>query len=220
MIRSITILIFGLLLIGCKHQHDKLSSIENELDSLDYVVISYAIEQYVLHPKTLSHRSENTYDSLTEMNKTLKKETIKMLLIKDSTHLQLDSLSQYVYNSHYERDTSDNILIKKIFEVNNKKFKINNLKITSVKTQLISDNEIIAFFDSNAYYGYVKLYEKYPTAYGIVGISRPAINDSMDKAIISISLSRGPDSARGDLLLLRKIDDKWIVYEIIYLWRS
>jgi len=220
MTRTITLLIFGFSIIGCKHQNDKLSSTKNELDSLDYVVISYAIDQYIFHPKTLSHRFENTNDPSTEIDEHFKSEIIKILLIMDSTYLHLDTISQYVINSHSEIDTSDNTLINKIIEVNNRRFKIDNSKITSFKTQLISFNEITAFFDSTAYYGYVKLYEKYPTAYGIVDISKPAFNDNMDKAIIYLSLSKGPDSAKGDLLWLRKINDKWIVYDLVFLWIS
>lgn len=96
-----------------------------------------------------------------------------MLLIANSTAQYTDSISNYIHQRHNEVDTSDNILTEKIIEVNRQKLSIENSKTSSFKTQLITNNEINILLDSVLYFVYDKLYEKYPTAYGIITFSRP-----------------------------------------------
>ncbi len=193
----VTIILFGLLIIGCKLQNDNLTDTKNELDSIDYIVISSAIEQYFYHPLTLSHRFESSFDSLAGIDRTLKREDIKMLLIKDSTIQYEDSITQYVHQSHNEIDSSDKILTERIVELNKQKCKIDNSKITSFKTKMVSKDQLEELLDSIIYYGYDKLYKNYHTAYGIITISRPTFTDDKDKAIIYIGLNKGPKEGQG-----------------------
>ncbi|MCK4663710.1 MAG: hypothetical protein KAT68_12640 [Bacteroidales bacterium] len=217
---SFGIIIFGFLIIGCKTQVDNFSNSSKELDSLDYVVISFAIEQFFYHPSSISHRFQSSYDSLTGKNWTLKQEDIKKLLVFDSTIQYADSISQYVHQRHNEIDILDKDLTEKIIEVNKLKFRVDNLKITSYKTQQISNDEISILLDSTLYYGYNKLYEKYPTAYGVISFSRPAFNENKDKAIIYISLNKEPKWGHGAYIWLKTQNNKWIAYDFVFLWES
>jgi hypothetical protein len=217
---TIGLIIIVIILTGCFLKDSSPTNSNYELDSLDYVVISSAIEQYFFHPNTLSHRFQSSFDSLAGIDRAIKREDIKMLLIEDSTINYLDSVSQYVHREHNVIDGSDSSLTEKIVEVNQNRFKIDNSKITTFETRLISNNEIRTLLDSIIYYGADKLYKKYPTAFGIISCSKPAFNTNKDRAIIYLSFYNDPDSGHGDFLWLKKVDSKWIVYDLVFLWVS
>ncbi len=213
-------ILLGFFIFGCNQKKDKSLDSGNKIDSLDYVVISSAIEQFFFHPQTLSHRFHSLFDSIAGVDRALKREEIKMLLIADSTTQYEDSISQYIHQKHNEIDTSDNFLTEKIIGINDQKFGIDNHSISSFQTKLITHDEINMLRDSIVHFGYEKLYQKYSTAYGLITISRPAFTDNKDKAIIYIGLNKEPKSGQGAYLWLKKINDKWIAYDLVFLWES
>jgi len=207
-------------LFGCYHKDAPSKKSDYELDSLDYIVISSAIEQYFFHPNTLLHRFECSFDSLAGLDRAIKREDIKELLIIDSTINYADSISKFVIKEHIKIDSSDIQLTEKIIELNSKRYEIDNSKITSFKTQLISPSELKILLDSMFYFGYDKLYDKYPDTYGIISLSKPAFNKDMNKAIIFISLNKGPKYGHGGYLWLKKLNNRWIAYDLVFLWVS
>ena len=214
----LAILVFGFFSIGCKPTINEIFDSNSSIDSIDYTVISCAIEQYFFIPNTLSHRFESTYDSLKKENWIVKHDEIKMLLINDSTIRFEDSIPHFVHKKHNEIDSLDTKLTESIIDVNNKRYKIDNSRITTIKTQLITDSEITNLLDSSFYYGYERIYEKFPAAYGIIELSKPAYNASKEKTIIYIGFKKEMQSGQGVYMWLKKVNNKWITYDLAFLW--
>ena len=119
-VKHLTIpLLISIILIGCKSPNLQKVNINNDglLDSLDYQLISHAIDQYLIHPASLSHRFES-HDSLVDIERNSWRENIQTLLIIDSTYQHPNAISQAVRQMHQEIDDSDWDLSTKFTKVN------------------------------------------------------------------------------------------------------
>lgn len=211
---------FCLLFIGCNPKSVIVPIANDALDSLDYIVISTALEDFFITPKTLSHRYQSSKDPLTGKDWSLTKEDINMLVLLDSTTIWMDSISHYTHLEHSEVDSTDYNLTEGIITLNQTRYKIDNSRISSFPSELISQAELNPLLDSVLYYGYNKLYEKYPGAYGIVRISKPSYSTDGNKAMVYIGFRRGPKHGEGNYIWLKREGDEWISYDIVFLWES
>ncbi|RPI17125.1 MAG: hypothetical protein EHM58_10445 [Ignavibacteriae bacterium] len=188
---------------------------EYGLDSTDYAVISYAIQQNMgVSPYLENLNFEN--------------ENLPVTFIPDSTiNFNPDELSPNVINTHEQMlrqqgqiDTIDSQWSKKIIPENVKKYKIDNSRIFTVPTRSISNNEFKELYDDISLLDYDKLYKKYPYSVGILRITRPAYDNKRVRAIIYIEFYKNKKSSRGAILWLKKDRDRWIVYDQGSYWVS
>ncbi len=68
--------------------------------------------------------------------------------------------------------------------------------------------------------GWDLFYAKYPKSQGIIWVSRPGFNNSMNQAILYIANRRHWLAGTGYLLLLTKQDGVWVVKDKLLVWIS
>jgi len=88
----------------------------------------------------------------------------------------------------------------------------------SVPYEFMSREEGAALFKDND--GWQRFYEKYPDSRGIIALSRPGLNTAMDIALVYVGSQSGWLSGYGRLVVLKKIDDQWVVQKLEELWIS
>jgi hypothetical protein len=68
--------------------------------------------------------------------------------------------------------------------------------------------------------GWTKFHKKYQNCYGIIRFSNIIFNDSNDRAIFYVEKFKGSLNASGDIIVMRKINDKWTIEHYINQWMS
>lgn len=207
-------------IVSCHEKADTSDNTNNDLEQVEYKVISSAINQFLITPTSLNHRFGSPIDPITGKDLSLLREDVKMLLVVDSTIQFFDSISQYVHQRHNEIDTMDSYFSNEFLKANFDKHFVDNSQISSFRTETISSSEVSTLLDSLYYYGYSKIYKKYPLAYGIISLSRPAFNKQRDKAMLYIQLNKASTYGKGAFIWLKEEDKSWLAYDLVIIWES
>ena len=68
--------------------------------------------------------------------------------------------------------------------------------------------------------GWDKFHSKYPDCYGIINLSEIVFSDSGDRAIIFTESFRGSLDGEGNFVIMRKLNDQWVIEYLINQWIS
>ena len=75
---------------------------------------------------------------------------------------------------------------------------------------LIDSDSLRVLFRDSPLDGWDAFDSRYPHAHGYIQLSRPGIDSEQTEALVSYSFALGPLSGWGGLLLLKKVEGKWI----------
>jgi hypothetical protein len=181
------------------------------LDSLDYLVMSEAIYQYLIIPPSIGHRY---YDFRpTTLKDRIK--GIKSFVLLDQTRLD-DSIDKYVIDAHKEIDSTDNNWIYNIAIRNLKTSQIDSSALRILHYRTATESSIKSLISLE--YGYSKFMEYYGEPSILMSVSIPGFNDNKDRAMIFVSWSSSSKSGQGGLIWLKKKKGKWVSYDLVILW--
>ncbi len=189
-----------------------------KLDSLDYTVISEGIYQFLTLPSSVSHHIQN----YTQKSEYQRIGHYKSFVLIDSTFFD-DPIGEYIIKEHNKTDSSDSIWTKslnsninfqsKIDVVCLKHLKYNSLTLTKMKGIFVSGDEAKST-------GWDDFYKVYGNPSLIIKTSIPSFNESKDRSMIYVDAGAGPLQGRGGIIWLKKINGKWIAYDLVYLWEA
>jgi hypothetical protein len=88
--------------------------------------------------------------------------------------------------------------------------------LDKVKIKYLSQKEWNGIMEQGSWNQYHSIYGYIPT----INLSRPGINESMNKAFIYYDAKSDKLGGAGFLITLEKVDNRWIVIERIIAWMS
>lgn len=189
--RFLIILLLGLLLLRCgkKEEDTVCNNIPLEkssvTDKVEYEIINSIFEKYYPNYSLI------VINQQTVVTGDVSIECIKERFSYEAIQYDSLSLSDYAVKNDTCYFLSDSLVKPGV--------------------QLISYNEILCLFNNFGDNGWAKYYQKYPKYHGFFSFSRPGINPQGNRAVIEYDTVHGPDAGTWYLLLLEKIDDKWII---------
>jgi hypothetical protein len=192
------------------------------LDSLDYVVISEAIYQYLILPPSLGHRFQD-YNS-TALTKRIA--GIKSFVLVDSTSLikwdtpaeNRETIENYIIKEHNEKDSTDTSWIKDILIKNEKVGFIDSTNLKYIHYKVVPTEKIRKIFSTER--GWRTFWNKYNGPSLLINVSIPSYNGSRDRAMIYVDYSSSGKSGVGGYLWLKNEKGKWIAYDLVEVWIS
>jgi len=207
------------------HVTKENSSLYNEsymLDSTDYDVINEALYQNFALPPSILHR----YPGLNPTPITKILTEIKSFVLLDSTSLisWCDSLElvkeidDHVLEDLNKVDISDTSWIKNIVAKNCHPSLIDSSRLKYIPYKIASTSSINKLFSESE--GWDSFWSIYGRPSLLIKVSIPSYNKNRDKAMIYIEFGSSGKSGEGCYLWLKKIEDKWIAYDILTLWVS
>lgn len=161
-----------------------------------------------------------------EKEDTLSDEEYKVYSDFFSTNLKSSGNVNLMQQTSYWNQISNNVLldtVRKIYggfdstifvdynNINKKAYILGNkIKIPLSKVVLIPSSELYYYFLRN---DILSEFEKYSGGY--YNVSRVGFNADKSEAVMSISIISGPQQATGYIVLLKKMNGKWVViYEM------
>ena len=99
-------------------------------------------------------------------------------------------------------------------------YKIDTSKITTVKTHVITNEDIKEISKYRTGNNYDAFYGKFPHAIGTMSISRPVYYEDSQGGLIYIAIRREVMYGSGDLIWIKKKGDKWEIEQIQNLWKE
>lgn len=184
------------------------------LDSLDYEIINEAIFQSATISPSLSHRyNKDSHFTLSEI-----KANVKNMVIVDSTYC-MENAGENAIQSHMEIDASDSLWIDNLAIRNQYNSRIYYMPSNYFDFKIFSDSKFDSiFFNSNLRWdAFWKIYE-YKSV--IIRVSIPAYNKEKDRAVIYLEHDFSGDNGKGNVIWLKRDNEKWIAYDIVILWVS
>jgi len=191
-------LLVTILLLSCKKDNEEPLCMDFKLEQstlnneLDYEIMNSVLETYFINS-----------DFIHIVQKT--KSPVHSEFIKDklvSENIVFDSL---LLSDYSEKNSNAYFLSSNNFELNT--------------VRLINPTETNCFF-SVEYKGWENYYKKYPKSTGLHTFSRPGINTTGNQAIIEYGWQANYDTGMGYLVVLEKVNNKWIVKNRIPTWAS
>lgn len=95
-------------------------------------------------------------------------------------------------------------------------------KFTAHAVSLLSEEEKAKIFTrgSGGDGWWPDFYERYPNAQGILTLSRVGVNSEGTQALLYYGSSRAGLSGMGEMIILEKHNDRWIITERVMVWQS
>jgi hypothetical protein len=186
------------------------------LDSLDYVVISEGIYQFLTLPKTLSH-SLYKYRHRSEHKRI---GHFKSFVLIDSTFL-FDPIDDYIINKHCKKDCSDSIWIRSLNVNIDFQSKLDIAPLKHLRYSLLPLTKMKEIFingDEARINGWSDFYKTYGDPSLIIKTSIPSFNEVKDRAMLYVDAGSGPLQGRGGIIWLKIINGKWTAYDLVELW--
>lgn len=145
---------------------------------------------------------------------------VKILLINESLTQNFDAGSE---NWDEVKHRLPNLSDETVNDYKSKLKSRHKLKSSfeaKLKYQMLSDKEILGFFDGELGEGWRKFYKAYPDSGGYISFSRVGFNDANTQALVYFQHSCGSLCATGFYILLDKPDKKWEVRSKGMMWIS
>ncbi|HAL64618.1 MAG TPA: hypothetical protein DCP10_03490 [Bacteroidales bacterium] len=189
-------LLVTILLLSCKKDNEKTLCTDYKLEQstlnneLDYEIINSVLETYFINSDFIHIVQKTTSPVHSEF--------IKDKLV--SENIVFDSL---LLSDYSEKNSNAYFLSSNNFELNT--------------VRLINPTETNCFF-SVEYKGWGNYYKKYPKSTGLHSFSRPGINNTGNQTIIEYGWQAHYDTGMGYLVVLEKVNNKWIVKNRMPTW--
>ena len=145
---------------------------------------------------------------------------IDIAVIHDSTTNAFDGSSKNVSRDRKKPYNENMALRKKLEWLNESCCKIDTSRITTVKTHVITNEEREEISQNKTGNNYDAFYRKFPHAIGTMSISRPVYYEDSQEGLIYIAIRREVMNGSGDLVWIKKKEDKWVIEQIENLWKE
>lgn len=188
-----------------------LFSVQGQTD-IEKEIISSLIEE------VFSPVSDESFTDGNDQNKNLKdQEEISIVIISESCiqtfNARFDSLEGFQKRGLASLDL---YAMNDFYEKNQSSVEITEFSLEKIKIIYLSKDE----WDGIMKQGYWKHYHDLYGYIPVINLSRPGINESLDKAFIYYDEKSDKLGGSGFLITLEKVDDKWIIKEKIIAWKS
>jgi len=185
------------------------------LDNTDYEIINEAIFQSATISPTLSHRyNKNVHFTIDEI-----KQNLKNFVIIDSTYYW-ENAGRNAIEDHLEIDSSDTLWIDNLAIRNRYNAKIHNLPSNYFDYKLFSDSKFDSiFYTTNLGWDYFwKIFEEKKSV--IIRVSVPAYNIERNRAVLYLEHGITGTNGKGNVIWLKRENNRWIAYDIVMVWIS
>ncbi len=188
-----------------------LFSVQGQTD-IEKEIISYLIEE------EFSPVSDESFIDENEQNKNLKdQEEVSIIIISESRiqtfDTRFDSLEIFQKRGLASLDL---YTMNDFFKKNQSSIKIAKFSLDKIKIIYMSKDEWDGIMNQGGWKQYHSIYGYIP----IINLSRPGINESLNKAVIYYDAKIDKLGGAGFLITLEKVDNKWIIKEKIIAWMS
>lgn len=175
-------------------------------------IISYLIEE------EFSPVPDESFTDGNEQNKNLKdQEEISIIIISESriqTFItRFDSLERFQQRGLASLDL---YTLNDFFKKNQTSIEIAKFSLDKINIIYMSPEEWDGIMKQGGWTQYHSLYGYIP----VINVSRPGINESLNKAFIYYDAKSDKLGGSGFLITLEKVDNKWIIKEKIIAWMS
>ncbi|MDD4823055.1 MAG: hypothetical protein PHI48_10935, partial [Bacteroidales bacterium] len=109
----------------------------------------------------------------------------------------------------------DSVMFADMIQVNEKSITIESFKELKNKVTYLTNKELNLVF-KGGWENYYKIYKYQP----IIRYSRPGFNERKDRAMIYYSKTKGSRAGVGYIIILEKVDGKWIQKDSCNIWVS
>jgi hypothetical protein len=185
------------------------------LDSTDCEIINEAIFQSATISPSLSHRyNKNVHFTLGEI-----KQNLKNFVLIDSTFCW-ENAGRNAMQEHLQIDSSDSLWIDSLAKRNKYNAKIHYLPSNYFDYKLFSDSKFDSiFYATNLGWSYFwMLFEEKKSV--IIRVSVPAYNLERNRAVLYLEHSITGTNGKGNVIWLKRENNRWIAYDIVMVWIS
>lgn len=141
------------------------------------------------------------------------KETTMPINIKNPSYESMISMGGYLKD---ELRSYDSVMHVNMIRSSEKSITIKAFKEFKNKVTYLTNKELDLVFEDGEWENYYKKYKNQP----IIRCSRPGFNERKDRAMIYYSKTRGSRAGVGYIIILEKVDGKWIQKDSCNIWVS
>ncbi len=141
------------------------------------------------------------------------KETTMPINIKNPSYESMISMGGYLKD---ELRSYDSVMHVNMIRSSEKSITIKAFKEFKNKVTYLTNKELDLVFEDGEWENYYKKYKNQP----IIRCSRPGFNERKDRAMIYYSKTRGSRAGAGYIIILEKVDGKWIEKDRCNIWES
>lgn len=144
------------------------------------------------------------------------------VLIKETTmpsSLKNPSYESMISMVGYLKDkllSFDSVMFVNMIRSSEKSITIDSFEVFINKVTYLTNKELDLVFEDGEWENYYKKYKNQP----IIRCSRPGFNERKDRAMIYYSKTRGSRAGVGYIIILEKVDGKWIQKDSCNIWVS
>ncbi len=190
-------ILFVLLLISCKEREEieMCSNFQledaNLTDDLEYEIINTIIDSIYSNVKCM-HILQQTDSSIWDIKRRLENKNVEIA----------------------------SLMLQDYKDKNNKSYLLSD-KFSQKNIKLISNDELRCIFsDTDAFASWRNYYKKYNNSFGYCRFNRPGFNTNKNKAIIEYGWRAGADVGEGYVVVLEKLNDRWVIVHYFPTWIS
>jgi hypothetical protein len=178
------------------------------LDSLDYLIISEAVYQYITVPTSLGHRFHNYKPEAFSKRES----EIKSFVLVDSTCKPL-KIDNQVIKKHKQIDSTDIDWMNAIETENAQSFKLDSALLQYIHYKLVPSSSVQNLILHKI--GWKKFEQQYGKPSWLIRVSVPAYNKQKDRAIVYVDYGSSNRCGAGGFVWLKKENNKWIAYDLV-----
>jgi len=141
------------------------------------------------------------------------KETTMPINIKNPSYESMISMGGYLKD---ELRSYDSVMHVNMIRSSEKSITIKAFKEFKNKVTYLTNKELSLVFKDGEWGNYYKRYKRQP----IIRYSRPGFNERKDRAMIYYSTTTGSRAGAGYIIILEKVDGKWIEIDSCNIWES
>lgn len=141
------------------------------------------------------------------------KETTMPINIKNPSYESMISMGGYLKD---KLRSFDSVMLVNMIRSSEKSITIKAFKEFKNKVTYLTNKELSLIFKDGEWGNYYKIYNNQP----IIRCSRPGFNERKDRAMIYYSTTTGSRAGAGYIIILEKVDGKWIQKDSCNMWVS
>lgn len=141
------------------------------------------------------------------------KETTMPINIKNPSYESMISMGGYLKDKLL---SFDSVMLVNMIRSSEKSITIDSFKVLINKVTYLTNKELDLVFEDGKWGNYYKRYKRQP----IIRYSRPGFNERKDRAMIYHSTTTGSRAGAGYIIILEKVDGKWIQKDSCNMWVS
>jgi hypothetical protein len=197
-------LLFLALQIGC-------INLQGQTDTEKEIISSLIEEEFSQDP-------DDSIEDGNEENKNLRdQEEIDIVIILESRIQSIDTVFYSLAGFQKMGLASlDLNTMNDFYNKNQKSIQIKKFCSNEVKIKYLSQKEWNEIMDQGSWKHYHSIYGYIPT----INLSRPGINEGMNKAFMYYDAKTDKLGGAGFYVMLEKVEEKWVIKEKIIAWRS